>query len=97
MSVKHERLRDPGLVYAFVDMEPEPPVVYVVPSEVVAEVVALAQQVLVQRVTVTDRRVSEIEWVPQARPFMKRQRVCPQGALRARPLSDDDPLAWYVA
>jgi len=44
MSQKHERLRDPGLVYAFVDMEPEPPVVYVVPSEVVADVVAVAHQ-----------------------------------------------------
>ncbi len=44
MSQKHESLRDPGLVYAFVDMEPEPPVVYVVPSEVVAEVVARAHQ-----------------------------------------------------
>ena len=44
MSLKHEKMRDPGLVYAFVDLEPEPPVVYVVPSEVVAEVVALAHQ-----------------------------------------------------
>jgi hypothetical protein len=40
MGQKHESMRDPGLVYAFVDMEPEPPVVYVVPSEVVANVVA---------------------------------------------------------
>ncbi len=39
MGEKHERLRDPGLVYAFVDLEPDPPIVYVVPSEVVANIV----------------------------------------------------------
>ena len=44
MGEKHERLRDPGLIYAFVDLEPEPPVVYIVPSEVVADVLALSHQ-----------------------------------------------------
>jgi hypothetical protein len=40
MGLKHEGMRDSGLVYAFVDMEPEPPVVYLVPSDVVADVVS---------------------------------------------------------
>jgi len=45
-----------------------------------------------------DRRLEAIEWTPAARPFFeKRQRECPQGALETRPLSNDDPLAWYVA
>jgi len=42
MSLKHEKMRDPRLIYAFVDLEPELPIVYVVPSAVVADVVALA-------------------------------------------------------
>ena len=29
--------------------------------------------------------------------FEKRQQECPQGALGTRPLSNDDPLAWYAA
>ena len=37
MREKHEHTRDPGLVYALVDLEPEPPVVYVLPSAVVAD------------------------------------------------------------
>lgn len=44
MSLKHERIRDPGLVYAFVDLQPDPPVVYVVPSGAVADVIALSHQ-----------------------------------------------------
>ena len=45
-----------------------------------------------------DREVEAIEWTPPARPFFeKRQRECPQGASGTRPLSDEDPLAWYVA
>jgi len=44
MSLKHESMRDSGLIYAFVDLEPEPPTVYLVPSGVVADVVALAHQ-----------------------------------------------------
>ena len=27
----------------------------------------------------SDREVEAIEWTPAARPFFKRQRVCPQG------------------
>ena len=42
MRAKHERLSEDGLVYAFVDLEPEHPTVYVVPSSIVARVVALA-------------------------------------------------------
>ena len=39
MSAKHELISEPRLFYAFVDLEPEPPVTYVVPSSVVADVV----------------------------------------------------------
>jgi hypothetical protein len=42
MGVKHERIVDDGLIYAFVDLEPEPPVVYLVPSRVVAGAVAIS-------------------------------------------------------
>jgi hypothetical protein len=38
MNVKHESITEPRLFYAFVDLEPEPPVTYIVPSRVVAEV-----------------------------------------------------------
>ena len=41
MKDKHERLVSPRLWYVFVDMEPEIPVCYVIPSSVVAEVVRL--------------------------------------------------------
>lgn len=44
MREKHERVRDPGLVYAFVDLEPKSPVVYLVPSHVVADVLARSHQ-----------------------------------------------------
>ena len=44
MRMKHEQMTDPGLVYAFVDLEPEPPVVYLVPSVTVAEVLARSHQ-----------------------------------------------------
>ncbi len=54
-------------------------------------------RIVVQRVIVRDRQVEAIDWVPPARPFFKRQRECPQGDEGARPLSDDDSLAWYVA
>ena len=36
-------------------------------------------RIVVQRVVVSDRQVAEIEWTPQAQPFLKRQRACPQG------------------
>ena len=36
-------------------------------------------RLLVERVTVRDREVEAIDWVPAARPFFERQRVCPQG------------------
>jgi hypothetical protein len=44
MRIKHEKLVDDGLIYAFVDLEPEPPVVYMVPSSVVASVVTLEHE-----------------------------------------------------
>ena len=54
-------------------------------------------RILVERVVVRDRQLDTIDWTPPARPFFERQRACPQGALRTRPLSDDSSLAWYVA
>ena len=39
MKEKHERLVSPRLFYVFVDMEPEDPVCYVIPSSVVAQCV----------------------------------------------------------
>lgn len=42
MKDKHERLVRPGLFYAFVDLEPETPVTFVVPSNVVAKAIAEA-------------------------------------------------------
>jgi hypothetical protein len=59
------------------------------------------RRIAVEQVVVNDRTVEEIVWTPPARPFFERQRECPQGGLRTRPLlSDDpfdDPLAWFVA
>jgi hypothetical protein len=40
MRANHEAVRDPGLIYAFVDLVPEPPAVHLVPSETVADVLA---------------------------------------------------------
>ena len=40
MGLKHEKLVDEGLIYAFVDLEPDPPAVYLVPSGVVASAIA---------------------------------------------------------
>jgi len=55
-------------------------------------------RILVERVVVRDRQLETIDWTPPARPFFKRQREYPQGALGTRPLSDEDAsLAWYVA
>jgi hypothetical protein len=55
-------------------------------------------QLVVERVVVRDRVLERIEWTPAARPFFeKREPWCPQGVLGTHPLSDDDPLAWYVA
>ena len=39
MSVKHENFAAPRAFYALVDLEPQIPVTYIVPSEVVAQVV----------------------------------------------------------
>ena len=39
MKAKHENLANPRLWYVFVDMEPEAPVCYIIPSSVVAKVV----------------------------------------------------------
>lgn len=44
MSLKHESIIEPRLFYVFVDLEPEPPVTYVVPSAVVADVLAKAHR-----------------------------------------------------
>jgi len=47
MGRKHESIRSPSLFYAFVDFGPEltsSPVTYVVPSEIVATVLALSHQ-----------------------------------------------------
>jgi hypothetical protein len=54
-------------------------------------------RIVVERVVVSDCQVAQIVWKPAAQPFLKRQRACPQGGSSTRPLSDDDPLAWYVA
>jgi hypothetical protein len=39
MSKKHEDIVEERLFYAFVDLESEPPTTYIVPSQVVAEVI----------------------------------------------------------
>jgi hypothetical protein len=44
MGVKHETVTRPRCFYALVDLEPELPVVYIVPSAVVAEVVTKSHQ-----------------------------------------------------
>jgi hypothetical protein len=44
MSLKHESMTEPGLFYAFVDLEPELPVAYIVPSGVVADVLKKSHQ-----------------------------------------------------
>ena len=44
MREKHERLTHPRLFYAFVDLEPREPVTFVVPSPIVAQVLARAHQ-----------------------------------------------------
>ena len=36
-------------------------------------------RIVVQRVVVRDRQVQEIVWTPPARPFLEKQRACPQG------------------
>ncbi len=45
MSKKHETLVHPRLFYTFVDFEPTPPAVYVVPSSVVADIVTKSHRV----------------------------------------------------
>jgi hypothetical protein len=44
MKEKHEQLASPRLIYVFVDMEPEEPVCYVVPSAVVAQCITRENQ-----------------------------------------------------
>jgi hypothetical protein len=44
MRDKHELIVEPRLFYAFVDLEPEPPVTYIVPSSVVADVLRRSHQ-----------------------------------------------------
>jgi hypothetical protein len=36
-------------------------------------------RIVIERIIVNDRRVESIVWMPQARPFFEKQRVCPQG------------------
>jgi DNA invertase Pin-like site-specific DNA recombinase len=36
-------------------------------------------RIVIQQVVVADRQLTAIEWVPAARPFFEKQRVCPQG------------------
>jgi hypothetical protein len=45
MKAKHESLVRPGLFYAFVDLEPETPSIFVVPSKLVAMVIKEANSV----------------------------------------------------
>lgn len=45
MSEKHETLVRPRLFYAFVDLEPEVPVTFIVPSATVADVLATSHRV----------------------------------------------------
>ena len=45
MKAKHEGLVRPGLFYAFVDLEPETPSIFVVPSKLVAKVIKEAHSV----------------------------------------------------
>jgi hypothetical protein len=45
MKAKHETLTSPQLWYVFVDMEPESPVCYIIPSSVVAKVVYLSHSI----------------------------------------------------
>jgi hypothetical protein len=45
MKAKHETLNSPQLFYAFVDMEPESPVSFIIPSSVVAKVVYLSHSI----------------------------------------------------
>jgi len=44
MGAKHEGIRDPRLYYAFVDLQPDPPITYIVPSTKVAEVLSASHQ-----------------------------------------------------
>lgn len=54
-------------------------------------------RIVIERVVIRDRQLDSIAWTPPVRPFFEKQRVCPQGGSSTHPLSDDDPLAWYVA
>jgi hypothetical protein len=45
MHEKHEKLILPGLFYCFVDLQPETPATYLIPSEVVAEVISRAYRI----------------------------------------------------
>ncbi len=44
MGKKHEALAHPRLFYTFVDLQPDRPVVFVVPSDILAEVLARSHQ-----------------------------------------------------
>ena len=45
MKAKHEKLINPRLLYIFVDMEPESPICYIIPSSVVSKVVCLSHSI----------------------------------------------------
>jgi hypothetical protein len=54
-------------------------------------------RLLLTKVVATNGTVA-VEWSGAARPFFSLGGDWyPQGALRTRPLSDDESLAWYVA
>lgn len=44
MNKKHEEIAEDRLFYAFVDLEPDTPVTYIIPSHVVADVLAKGHQ-----------------------------------------------------
>lgn len=48
MREKHESISEPRYFYAFVDLEAEPPVTYIVPSAVVADVLQKAHRAWLQ-------------------------------------------------
>jgi hypothetical protein len=54
-------------------------------------------RIVVEQVVVRDRQVEAVEWTPPVRPFFKRQRERPRGALSTCPLSSEDTVAWYAA
>lgn len=48
MSAKHEEMTEPDLFYCFVDLQPEHPIVFVIPSAVVAAVLKKDNEIWMQ-------------------------------------------------